>query len=431
MLLRASVLLSFLILSQGPRPPSASEVPTLIQEYLNADSRTEAGFQKRQEILTRLALTRALTPSKAKDWTRRVLKLGLRGKTLPKKSGRFYFYGSEKSGRRKPRQSERTGLFIVGGEHRRPKGLLIAMHGGGVGAGSARACHSKYHAAARKLGWVAIFPEVLAKTEHGWTDSGTEEFVIDLLDAALRTWKLDPSKVYFAGHSMGGYGTWTLGAHHADRVAALAPSAGAPTPIRSSTSGKLIDVQEGVIPNLRNVPIVIYQSTDDPNVPPGANQIAVKKLAEAKKRWGGFDYEYWEVNGRGHGLPPGGIQADLAKIAGRRRNAHPKKVVWQPVLSWKHQFYWLYWTHPVARAIVVAEVAGNTITVTCDQDADGLSVLLDDHLVDMSKEVVVKLGEKEVYRAVPERSLATIVMTATRNDPELVFQTRVPLTASR
>ena len=71
---------------------------------------------------------------------------------------------------------------------------------------------------------------------------------------------------------MGGYGTWTLGAHHADRVAALAASAGAPTPI-TGPSGKYEDVEIGVIPSLRNVPIVIYQSDDDPNVPPAANEI--------------------------------------------------------------------------------------------------------------------------------------------------------------
>ena len=98
-----------------------------------------------------------------------------------------------------------------------------------------------------------IAPQALEATEHGWTDSGTEEFVLDLVDGALRTWKIDPDRVYFVGHSMGGYGSWTLGAHHADRVAAVAPSAGAPTPILDRATNKPVDIVEGVIPSLRSV----------------------------------------------------------------------------------------------------------------------------------------------------------------------------------
>ena len=184
-----------------------------------------------------------------------------------------------------------------------------------------------------------------------------------------------------------------------------------------------------MIPNLRNVRIAIYQSDDDPQVPPEANRIAAKKLAEARERWGGFDFEYWEVPGRAHDLPPGGMEALCEKIADTRRVARPEKVVWQPMLAWKTQFYWLTWEAPRKAAIVEAELdrAANEVRVKCDQDPSGLRVLLDDGMLDLAREVVVELEGKEVFRGIPKRTLATLVRTAVRNDPELMFSVSVPV----
>lgn len=401
---------------QKQRPPTGSEQKKLIRAFFDLDPRSTKADDERGKILARLDSIPALSPRQAADWRKKILKRAAKGRRLDKKEHRTWFW-----------EKEKKGLYIVGGETKRPKGLLIAMHGGGAGSGSAQSAYGAYDAAAKKLGWLAVCPEVLEKTEHGWTDSGTEEFVLDLAAAARRTWRIDPDRVFFAGHSMGGYGTWTLGAHQADCVAALAPSAGAPTPIFSKATGKAIDVVEGVIPNLRNVPLVIYQSDDDPRVPPGANRAAVKRLAAAHERWGGYQHEYWEVSGRGHGSPPGGIIAHLQKIASHRREPCPQKIVWQPTLTWKRQFYWLRWEQPVPNALVVAEVdrQKNRIRVECDRDATTLSVLLDDRLVDMSKEVVVEFGGEEVFRGVPERRLGTILLTGVGNDPGLVYEAQV------
>lgn len=105
-------------------------------------------------------------------------------------------------------------------------------------------------------------------------------------------WKLDTDKVFFVGHSMGGYGSWALGGHHADRVAAIAPSAGAPTPISSAPGGPIVDMQDGVIPSLRNAFVHVYQSLDDAQVPPAPNRYAVKRLLECQQKWGGYEHVY-------------------------------------------------------------------------------------------------------------------------------------------
>ena len=395
--------------------PGDVEQRQLVAEFLRRDGTHDEDRRRRDEILERLAGVPELKPDQDKRWRQEIQKIWNKGRKLEAKSGAHWFWDKPERGR-----------YLVGGELERPKGLLIAMHGGGAGVGDAESARDAFEPAAKKLGWLAICPEVLEKTEHGWTDAGTEEWILELIDAARRTWKLDPNRVYFCGHSMGGYGTWTLGAHHADAVAGLAPSAGAPTPILEHGKG-VVDIAPGVIPSLRNTRIVIYQSADDPQVPPDVNRVASRLLAAAQQRWGGYPHEYWEVTGQGHGLPPGGSIALLGKIADAVRDPRPTKVVWQPGLRWKRHFAWLWWDKPSTQAIVVAEVdkTKNLVKVTCNEERPGLEVLLDEALVDFSKEVVVMSGEREVFRGKPKRTLATLLKTAARGDPQLVFAAAV------
>ncbi len=397
--------------------PSRKELDKLVEEYFATDWKSPDGIARHDEIFAQLALVPELDAKSRKSWDKKFAKYWKKGPKL-EKTGRNYLW-----------EDDKRGLYIVGGKNKKPKGLFIGMHGGGVGSGDAGNSHGAWSGAASGEKWVGIFPEVLKKTEVGWTDSGTEEFVLELIERAHRTWNIDPDHVFFGGHSMGGYGSWTLGAHHADMAAGLTPSAGAPTPVREKPGGPIIDVAYGVIPNLRNVPIVIYQSDDDPRVPPDVNQFAVKKLAEAEERWGGYNYEYWEVTGRGHDLPPGGTAALLDKISMHKREPYPERIVWQPVLTWKRQFYWLWWDDPELESIVVADLdrEANAIDIECTSEVAGLHVLLRDELVDMSKEVVVRLNGEETFRGVPSRSLAVLVSTARRGDARLTFDARVPV----
>jgi pimeloyl-ACP methyl ester carboxylesterase len=399
-----------------PKPRSPEK---LVEALFEADGWSPEGRRERADILLELEALPALEAKDIAKWKSSCAKLWAKGTKLEKKNGRHFLW-------EKP---EERGMFIVGGESRKPRGLLIAMHGGGAGAGDAWSAHGPYQSPASKLDWLMICPEVLEKTEHGWTDSGSEEFVLQLVDAARRTWKIDANRVYFSGHSMGGYGTWTLGAHHADRVAALAASAGAPSPV-TGPSGKYEDIVAGVIPSLRNVPLVVYQSDDDPNVPPEANRIAAQLMGKAKERWGGFDFEYWEVPSRAHDLPPGGMEALLAKIAERVRDPRPKKIVWQPALSWKQQFYWLWWRAPQTGAILEAQVDAekNAIHLVCDRTPKDLEVLLDERLLDLKKPVMITLNGAQVYSDTPQPSLAVLAKTALVGDDDLVFSMSVRIT---
>jgi len=402
------------------KPPTAKELDFLVAEFLGADGRTEKGQELRRTSLARLATLPPLDKAQQAAWQKTIARLWNKAREL-EKNGDQWFWPEDKKKKTSPR-----GRYIVGGETKKPKGLAINMHGGGLGEADAGGAAAAYESTLGKLGLLMIAPQALEATEHGWTDSGTEEFVLDLVDAALRTWKIDPDRVFFVGHSMGGYGSWMLGGHHADRIAAIAPSAGGPTPIFAQ-GGPIIDIIEGVIPSLRNVFVSIYQSLDDVQVPPAPNQFAAKKLAECAQKWGGFEHIYWEVNGRGHAEPPGGYIAQLEKVVTRSRNPVPQRIVWQPVLAWKRQFYWLYWDKPVRNAIVVADLdrAANTVTITCDKPTDGLWVLLDARVLDLQKEVVVTVNGAETFRGKAVPDLGTLLLTSDHPDPKLQFVARV------
>ncbi|MSR62098.1 MAG: alpha/beta fold hydrolase [Planctomycetes bacterium] len=405
-----------LVFATQDKGPSAEQQKALLEAYFAASATTPQGLAERKRVLAEFALVPA-TPAAVAATQKAVQKLWEKGRELDKSNGQAFFW-----------EQEKKGLYIVGGNVKKPKALAICMHGGGAGSGDAWSAQGGYDPALKGLDWLAIYPEVLEKTEHGWTDAGTEEWVLELLECARRTWKIDANKVFLCGHSMGGYGSWTLGAHHADQLAAVAPSAGAPTPYMNR-EGKFTGVSAGIIPNLRNLPIRIYQSDDDPQVPPEANRVAAQQLKEAKERWGGFDYEYWEVPGRQHTEPPGGYEAHLAKIAKLTRTTHPDTVVWQPTLAWKQQSYWLYWDEPVKEALVVAKAdkKTNTVHVTCDKSTRGLYVLVDEKLLDPKKELVVFLGDKELFRGLPQPSLGVVVATGARGDTELAYSARIPL----
>ncbi len=377
---------------------------------------------RRVQILKELEPVDVLQPKDIAPWREKLLKLAAKAGPKLRKRGTNYFYG---------RQEKRGKYIVKGGDGR--GGLIIGLHGGGKGAGDAGPASGTFGAIASKLKCVGIFPEVLEKTERGWTTSGTEEFVLELIEGAKRTWKKIPhDRIYMVGHSMGGYGSWTVGARHVDLFAGLGPYAGAPTPITEDGApyGKVVALKAGVIPNLRNVALHIYQSLDDKQVPPAPNVFANKELMDWKKQYGGFNYKYVEVNGRGHGAPPGGHVVGVKWLYQFKRNSRPKHVLWQPVLSWKRMYYWLYWARPEPEVVVEVKITKpNEIDVDLGgASRQGFKLFLDNRLVDLSKEVIVREGGDEVFRGKVPLTLSTMLLTAgEKYDRQNVFPARIDL----
>jgi len=82
--------------------------------------------------------------------------------------------------------------------------------------------------------------------------------VIALLDSALNALRVDHSRVYLTGLSMGGQGSWHLGATYPDRFAALLPICGRIPPVEGFPEK---------VCALQDVPVWAFHGAKDDRVP--------------------------------------------------------------------------------------------------------------------------------------------------------------------
>jgi dienelactone hydrolase len=119
--------------------------------------------------------------------------------------------------------------------------LFFSVHGAGVEAISqARAYKPK--------DWgTLIAPTNRRPRGFNWEDWGRLD-ALEVLGIANKKLQPDPEKIYLTGHSMGGHGTWFLGATYPDKWAAIAPCAGYPT-LKGYGSA------DGLIPDSSTTPV--------------------------------------------------------------------------------------------------------------------------------------------------------------------------------
>ena len=100
--------------------------------------------------------------------------------------------------------------------------LFLSVHGAGVEAiGQARAYQSK--------DWGTLVAATNRRPRgFNWEDWGRLD-ALEVLSIAEEKFKPDPQRIYLTGHSMGGHGTWFLGATYPDKWAAIGACSGYPT----------------------------------------------------------------------------------------------------------------------------------------------------------------------------------------------------------
>ncbi len=100
--------------------------------------------------------------------------------------------------------------------------LFLSVHGAGVEAiGQARAYKPK--------DWgTLVAPTNRRPRGFNWEDWGRLD-ALEVLEIAQNKFKPHPQKIYLTGHSMGGHGSWYLGATYPGKWAGVAPCAGYPT----------------------------------------------------------------------------------------------------------------------------------------------------------------------------------------------------------
>lgn len=119
------------------------------------------------------------------------------------------------------------------------------------------------------------FPFIIVSPQCPAGQIWSSEVLLGLLDETLRAYRVDATRVYLTGLSMGGYGTWQLGLTHPERFAAIVPICG---------GGNLIDL---LLANgeqaeaLKTLGVWAFHGGKDPVVPLSESQRMVDLL---KKR---------------------------------------------------------------------------------------------------------------------------------------------------
>ncbi|MGO9269706.1 MAG: prolyl oligopeptidase family serine peptidase [Terriglobia bacterium] len=182
-------------------------------------------------------------------------------------------------------------LFLHGAGQRGDDGLIQTE----VGIGTAIRRHQDRFPA------IVVMPQCRVKV--WWLDTSMEAQALRALDDAMKEFKGDPARVYLTGLSMGGYGTWGLGAKATGRFAALVPICGGvvlPGHVTAREPGMAPaeatgDLYAATARGIGKTPVWAFHGSDDPAVPVTES----RKLVEALKAAGG-SVRYTEYPGVGH-----------------------------------------------------------------------------------------------------------------------------------
>ncbi len=99
--------------------------------------------------------------------------------------------------------------------------LFLSVHGASVEATNQAAAYKQ------KTWGHLVAPTNRRPFGFAWEDWGRLD-ALEVLAEAEKIYRTDRSRTYLTGHSMGGHGTWYLGATYPGRFAAIAPCAGYP-----------------------------------------------------------------------------------------------------------------------------------------------------------------------------------------------------------
>ncbi|MFZ4627979.1 MAG: alpha/beta fold hydrolase [Blastocatellia bacterium] len=162
--------------------------------------------------------------------------------------------------------------------------LVVALHGMGSDENTFFDGYQKgeIKRVAEARGFFVVSPKGRGPTSMYL--GSAERDVLDVIEEVERRYAIDGRRIYLMGHSMGGYGTWSIAANHPQRFAALAPIAGGGSLF---VSGKL----RGLI----GVPWYVVHGVDDATVSVEES----RKMVEAGRKLG-IEIQFEEVVGGDH-----------------------------------------------------------------------------------------------------------------------------------
>lgn len=130
------------------------------------------------------------------------------------------------------------------------------------------------------LPYILVSPQ--CPTNESWAQPKQQDQLAALLKHIQATCKVDAARIYLAGLSMGGYGSWRLAADHPDWFAAVVPVCG---------GGNVADASK-----LVSLPIWVWHGTEDKAVPFQKSE----EMVAAIKAAGGIRVKFTTLEEIGH-----------------------------------------------------------------------------------------------------------------------------------
>ncbi len=331
--------------------------------------------------------------------------------------------------------------------------LYIALHGGG--GAPTRLNDSQWQQ--MQSYYLAGITNGIYVATRGVTDTWNLHFVDDsypLYDRLIQNMivfeGVDPNRVYVMGFSAGGDGVYQIGARTADRWAAAAMSAGH---------------HNNVSPvNYTNLPLLIQMGAQDGayNRNTAAVEYALQLRALQRDAPGLYRHDAFLHVGRGHGIMdrdgkgrPQQIYADPAEWLEARQNARvaetntysvhwlesfsrnplPEWVIWDSATTTRYngnRLHWLAGSPEVGmepgQIRVDARLLPETNAIEFMTLDHPVTILLNQHMLDLSKSVQLQLPDGQVLTAQPRPTLQALIQSVVeRGDPHYMFAVKMDL----
>jgi predicted peptidase len=163
--------------------------------------------------------------------------------------------------------------------------MIVSLHGMGGDENSFFAGYDNgaIRRVAEERGYIIVCPK--GRGPYSMYLASAERDVIDVINEMKRGFSIDEDRVYLMGHSMGGYGAWSIAVDNPDLFAAIAPISGGGTPFSTPK-----------LKAITHVPWIVVHGDNDPTVPVEES----RKMVKAGKELG-VEIKYIEVPGGNHG----------------------------------------------------------------------------------------------------------------------------------
>jgi predicted esterase len=392
-----------------------NSLASLVQQYLQADSKT-------QEELKKLILSH---PDGKLEEITDIIQAGIEYDNKPvgilpsqriRVKGEPYEYGLYV-----PQSYDPSTSFP----------LIICLHGAGFSGDS----YLERWVPRLKQGYILACPTI--SMGAWWTRQG-EDLVLATLHAVRSQYHIDPDRVFLTGMSNGGIGAWIIGMHQAPLFAGVAPMA----------SG-IDKVLYPFLDNLKQTSVYVIHGAQDQVMPVSLSRELVKEM---KRR--NITYVYREHNrshphAGGHFFPREELPGLVEWFDQQRRNPLPQRLtVVRDAMHWK-SFLWVRIdaTDRIAAftdklidsqdeylkkgryAYIQAEITDpNHIVVRTDL-VRRYSLFLNQDLIDLSNPVTIETNGKISHQGKVHPNLNTLLQQARlRQDPKLLFPVQLVIT---